>query len=137
MKVGDVEKERALFAILKRARTEYLEPRFIRTVHSKIVFKRITDIYGKDILTKLYKELTDDNILEYKNGFYILTAGGKRIIKRGYVHIKVSKYASPEYSFYISVLALIVSVLSSEYFWKAIRLIRQGIEALYQSWLSK
>lgn len=137
MKVGSIEKEKYLFSILKRAKTEHLEPHLIRTIHSRIVFKRITDVYGKEALSDLYNELIENKLIEYRGGFYRLTSGGKRVLKRGYVYVKVSKYASPEYSFCISVLALAVSILNSDWFWNLIRCIHQAIEGLYSVWLTE
>lgn len=134
MKIGDIEKERALFSIVKRARTEHIEPSAIRNIRNRIVFKRITDIYGKDMLSDLYMELIKSGVIEYRDGFYRLTDRGRRILKRGYVHIKVSKFASPEYSFYISVLALIVSLLNGEFLWKAVRFINQTSQTILR-WL--
>ncbi len=137
MKIGDAEKEKALFSILKRARTEHLEPAFIRHFRNQIAFKWIRAIYGTNVLAGLYGELMAENLLEYKAGFYRLTDKGKLVLKRGYIHIKVSKYASPEYSFCISILALAVSILDSAWFWSFIHYIRRAIEEFCQLRLSK
>ena len=127
--LGKEEREKLLMTILGRIRSNGKEPLWLHKRRTESTWNRIAKLYGKDCAWKTIQYLQQLKLIESQGEHkpFIITERGKEYYKRGWIENKINKFDNPKYPLFISIAALIVSVLSSDYFWKAIHFIYQAI----------
>ena len=117
------ERERLLIMVLKRIRNIGIEPKWIKKHRNKSTWKKIEKLYGKGCDCEVIQYLEQLKLIESQgaNKPYLITERGKDCCKRGWVEFKINKYDNPKYPLFISVFALIISVISSNRIWTAIK----------------
>jgi hypothetical protein len=131
MNISELEKERMAFAFLKMIRTsKYRFLRIFITKHNRNKFwEKYKTIYGEKFVSEFICKMREDGILEAdKAGRYVVSDKGKKMYKRGWIYHERHWYDADiirKYSFVLSVLALLLSIIGTDNLRNAVKNIWQ------------
>lgn len=126
------EREKVLMAVLKRIRSIGREPLWLHKRRNFHTWAKMEKLYGKGIVWDAIQNLQELKLIQSQGEHkpFIISERGKYVYDRGWVESEINKFDNPKYPLFISIAALLVSILGNEYFWKAIKWLLKSISEL-------